>query len=238
MTDRSDPNVCPSCGKQLAADAVVCIDCGFDKRKGRRLRTSVRRALCLPRVSGVSSFVVLLLCMAVTALVVPMALKLPVWIEAEVVLAAWWAIWCAALSLFLYKGWLVSHDFQKPAFSYPMTSSSRATTRDGYNRGWWDGFYWLSIPDFDGGEGFIAGCLILIVLIIVLPFLLVFLVEAAVTLAFVMYLLIRGMLAQVANSRHGCRAHLGRSFGFGVLWATLYTAPLAGLVWLVHKLHG
>lgn len=30
---------CPGCGAALAAGAVLCIECGFDKRKGRRLDT-------------------------------------------------------------------------------------------------------------------------------------------------------------------------------------------------------
>jgi hypothetical protein len=236
MTEQPVPNACPSCGKWLAANAVVCIHCGFDKRKGRRLQTLVRRSLCLPRVSGVQSFLVLLLCMGLTALLVPMALKLSTWIKAEIVIAVWWAIWGFALTLFLYNGWLVTHDFQQPTFSSP---TSREAAGDSYSRGWWDGFLWGSFPDFSIGDADnpLLGCLALLVLIIVLPFLLVFLVEAAVLLAFVMYLMIRGMLAQVANSRLRCRGRLGRAVAFGVLWATLYTLPLAGLVWLVHRLH-
>ena len=235
MGELATQNVCPSCGKALASNGVVCVQCGFDGRKGQRLRTIVRRALYLPRVSGAQSFLTLLLCMGITALMVPMALRLPVWIEAEIVVAIWWAIWCGALTLFLYNGWLVTHDFKQPTFSTP--APSRDAGKDSYNRGWWDGFFWGSFPDF-GGDDAVVGCLALIVLIILLPFLVVFLVEAALFLAFVMYLLIRGMLAQVANSRLKCRGRLARAFGFGVLWATLHTAPLAGLVWLVHRFHG
>jgi hypothetical protein len=165
--------------------------------------------------------------MGVTVLIVPMALKLPTWIKAEVVLAVWWAIWCIALTLFLYNGWLVTHDFQTPTF--PLT----ALKYDSNARGS-DNFFWSPFADYSA----ILGCLALLGLIVVLPLFLVFLVEAAVFLAFLMYLLIRGMLAQVANSRLRCRGQLGRSFAFGVLWATLYTAPLAGLVWFVHRLHG
>ncbi len=236
MTKPTGETVCPGCGKWLAPAAVVCIQCGFDKRKGRRLQTirSVRRALYLPRVSGVQSFLVLLLCMGVTALIVPMAFKLPAWIKAEIVLAAWWGIWCLALTLFLYNGWLVSHDFETPQFSGGAVRWDR--DRGDYSRGWWDGFFWGLLPmDLEGG---LFGCLALLVLIFVLPFLIVFLVEAAVMVAFVLYLLIRGMLAQVANARLRCRGQLGRSLAFGVLWATLYTLPLAGLVWFVHWLHG
>ena len=141
----------------------------------------------------------------------------------------------------MYNGWLVTHDFQKPAFSSLTPTkegeSSRGSAKDSYNRGWWDGFFWGSFPDFGGNDNAIVGCLALVVLIILLPFILVFLVEAAIFLAFVMYFMIRGMLAQVANSRRGCGGRLGRSLGFGVLWATLYTAPLAGIVWFVHRLH-
>src|SRR5262249_34375544 len=150
-----------------------------------------RRALYLPRVSGVRSFFTLLLCMGITALVVPMALKLPAWIEAEVVIAFWWAIWCVALTLFLYNGWLVTHDFQKPTFSGAAAAKRAESSRQA---AWWDGFFWGSLPDFDGDDNPVVGCLVLLLLIVLLPFILVFLVEAAVSLAFVMYLLIRGML--------------------------------------------
>jgi hypothetical protein len=34
---------CPSCGAALAADAVLCIGCGFDQRLGRRRRTRKKR---------------------------------------------------------------------------------------------------------------------------------------------------------------------------------------------------
>jgi ribosomal protein L40E len=33
------PTPCPGCGAPLAAAAVICIACGFDRRKGRRLET-------------------------------------------------------------------------------------------------------------------------------------------------------------------------------------------------------
>jgi ribosomal protein L32 len=34
--------ICPSCGAPIAAASVICIDCGFDKRKGRRLEMKHR----------------------------------------------------------------------------------------------------------------------------------------------------------------------------------------------------
>src|SRR5262249_53069805 len=139
MGNQTANGVCPSCGHGLGSDVVVCGQCGFDKRKGRKLATikSVRRALWLRRIPGTGSFLVLLLCMAVTALIVPMALKLPMWIEAEIVIALWWGIWCGALTLFLYNGWLVTHDFEQPTFSKPQPAKPTEPpkdTRDNYNR--------------------------------------------------------------------------------------------------------
>jgi hypothetical protein len=52
-----------------------------------------------------------------------------------------------------------------------------------------------------------------------------------------MYSLVRGMLAKVANDEHGCEGNLLKASAWGALWATVYIAPLAGLVWLVHALH-
>ena len=56
-------------------------------------------------------------------------------------------------------------------------------------------------------------------------------------LAFVAYFLIRGMLAHVANDQHRCKDNWSRALAWSVLWATLYTAPLAVVVWLAHVVH-
>jgi hypothetical protein len=95
---------------------------------------------------------------------------------------------------------------------------------------WWA----LLIPD---GEG----CLIALGIIVALVIALVgiwFLIEIVIpALAFVAYLLIRGMLARVANDSHSCEGSLGRATLWGALWATVYTLPFALLVWLVHLVH-
>ena len=64
-----------------------------------------------------------------------------------------------------------------------------------------------------------------------------FLGELAVpAVAVVLYVVIRGMLAHVANDRHGCEGHLSRALGWGGLWAAVYTAPIALLIWILHRL--
>jgi hypothetical protein len=49
------------------------------------------------------------------------------------------------------------------------------------------------------------------------------------------WLLVRG-LTRVGRDRHGCEGHIGKSLGWDVLWASLYTAPLAVIVWLARGL--
>jgi hypothetical protein len=44
------------------------------------------------------------------------------------------------------------------------------------------------------------------------------------------YALLVGALRRVANDAHECEGNLPRSIGWGVLWASLYTLPLAGIV--------
>ena len=64
------------------------------------------------------------------------------------------------------------------------------------------------------------------------------LVEVAIPVVlFLLYFAVRGMLIQVIKDRHDCRGHLARAVTWGALWATVYTAPLAGAVWFVHFVH-
>jgi hypothetical protein len=55
---------------------------------------------------------------------------------------------------------------------------------------------------------------------------------------FLLYFLVRGMLARVVNDYHHCRGHLARAFAWAFVWATSYTVPLAAAVWFVHYVHG
>jgi hypothetical protein len=110
-------------------------------------------------------------------------------------------------------------------------SSGSSSNSGGGGWGWW----------YVSGPVELEGCayvLAAIVLLIVAVILLWFLIEVAIPLlAFLMYWVIRGMLARVANDRHHCHHRPVRSFLWGALWATLYTAPLAGAVWCVHLIN-
>jgi len=54
--------------------------------------------------------------------------------------------------------------------------------------------------------------------------------------AFALYWLTRGMLAQVTNSHRRCEGKFIKSLAWGALWATVYNAPLALAVWGIHGL--
>jgi hypothetical protein len=42
------------------------------------------------------------------------------------------------------------------------------------------------------------------------------------------------MLARVVNDVHHCKDDLAKATSWAAIWATLYMAPLALLVWIVH----
>jgi hypothetical protein len=76
----------------------------------RERRTGLIQSVRLPPLSGKASAACLLACFALTGALVPMAVRLPLWVDFELVLAAWWLIWGTVLSWLLYRGRHVSDD--------------------------------------------------------------------------------------------------------------------------------
>ncbi len=191
------------------------------------------------RLSGKAAAFGLVLAFLLTGILIPTVVKLPIWIDFQIVLVVWWGIWLAVLTVMLHHGMRVADDHQ---LSQPRnwlnwggkqspesTPAKRKTAAGG-----WGGWY----LDFGGGDA--EGCLWVlgaIVVAIALFFALWLLIEVAIPLVlFVLYLVARGMLSHVVNDRHHCKGRLGRSLAWALVWATLYTAPLAGVVWFVHFL--
>lgn len=188
------------------------------------------RQMRRPRLSGTAAAVWLILCLAVTAVLIPMALRLPRWVAFEIVLAAWWAIWLGALAWLLYTGQELTDDHRLGGFRWLGAGEVVTPMADG--------------PGCLGGvfslfEVLFASELILIGFGLFLLFGAIWvLFEVAVPLlVFLLYCVARGMLARVVNDQHGCRGSLGRSLGWGLVWATTYTAPLALAVWFIHFAH-
>lgn len=193
-------------------------------------KPSLAKRIHLPRLSGKTSAAWLVVCFGLTAILIPMALRLPRWIEFEIVLAIWWAIWLAVLTRLLYAGQLVADDHQmREPRSWFSWDRPKQKTDPGSS--WWNGFFWGSF--WLDGEA-----LLIIVGLVLLAGLVWFLIEVGIPLVlFLLYFLTRGMLAQVVNDRHRCLGRLGLALFRSFLWSSVYTAPLAGVVWFVHYVH-
>jgi hypothetical protein len=200
-------------------------------------QTAIRRAIKriqLPLVSGATSAVVLFACLLIAGGIVYLAgagMHLQPWIRFELVMVVWWLIWAAALARVLYQGVRVSDDMVQHRPRSWFGGGQRK--RSGSGR-WYD---WLAIGDL-GPVGEIEGCawaIAIVLAVVVIVLLAWLLVEVIVPLlAFLFYAMIRGMLARVANDDHGCTGRWQRAALWGGLWATVYTAPLALLVWVIH----
>jgi hypothetical protein len=200
---------------------------GDTDRDAKRLerRRRIIQAVKLPRVSGKTMAAALILCFILTGLLIPVILRKEIWIDAEFVVGTWWLIWVVALAAVLYRGHRVSDDHQ-------MGQARNWNLRKIFSD-WSPVGDVFEVPNLDA-EGCAIGCLILaaIPLLILLAW---FFVEIAIpALIFVAYFMVRGQLAHVVNDRHHCAANLLRSVAWGTLWATVYTAPIAGLVWFIH----
>ncbi|HEX3315469.1 MAG TPA: hypothetical protein VHR72_11290, partial [Gemmataceae bacterium] len=77
-------------------------------------------------------------------------LRLPIWIDFEVVLAVWWTIWLGALTSLLYTGNRLSddHRLHEPRnwFALAKTNGNSPKRAGGIGGGWWP---WVVVD----GEG-------------------------------------------------------------------------------------
>ncbi len=197
-------------------------------RSARTLAESAR----LPIVSGKVSAGILVACLVLTAvLIIPLARRFPPWIDFEIVLAGWWLVWVVALAILLYRGSRISDDH---ALRGPRDWLA-PFRKHGPSQDQLTDWSWLLAQA--GPEG----CLIVLGIILSLVIALAgmwFLIELVIpALAFFAYFLVRGMLAQVTNDKHGCQGSLVQATLWGALWATIYTVPFAVVVWLVHFVH-
>jgi hypothetical protein len=202
-----------------------------EARVGHPYRSRLVRAakVLAPPLSGLAATVVVLLCLALPAALLPVSLGLPRWIEAEIVIGCWWLVWATALSVLLYRGFRLSHDYVLRAPSSPIELSSSGAKGSGCR-------------NLDAGAGCDPGCgalgegfaLVLVAAVAAVvalgaAWLLVELLLPAIF--FLAYALVRGALARVANDEHRCEGSPLRAIGWGTLWATVYVAPLALVVW-------
>jgi hypothetical protein len=139
------------------------------------------------RVSGKAVAAWLVFCLLSTAVLIPMTLKRPHWIQFEIVLGVWWVIWFAVLAHFLYHGLRVTddHELHQPRKWFSLGGNS---TSSGSNGCAGDGCFWTIGDEM---ALVIVGAIVLVAGIWVL-------FEIAIpVLLFILYFTVRGMLAKV-----------------------------------------
>lgn len=181
-------------------------------------RPGLSKRLGIPHVSGTWTVILLLFCFVLTTgLVLLVFRKLPEWVEFEIVVGTWWLLWALVLTKLLYMGEQIADDYKH---RQPRS--------------------WFDTKNLDGcssGGSDAEGCVVVLGLIVAL-FLVWILIEFAVPIIFFMlYFLVRGMLVRVVNDKPQCQGNIGLSAFRGIFWATIYTAPLALTIYVVHFLH-
>ena len=158
------------------------------------------------------------ICLVLAAVSIPLALRLPKVIEAEIVMGGWWLVWAITLSVLLYRGRPVADD---------ADWIGKGTHRF---QGWLD---MLGTP-FETGCLFDEGCatlLLAIIAFLLLGLAFILLIEFVVpAIAILLFLSIGGMLARAVNDNHHCQRNLALSVLWGALWATVYVGPVAAIV--------
>jgi hypothetical protein len=203
-------------------------------------RAHARRVLLAasPPLSGTATALVVLASLAASAVLLPASVKLPPWIEAEIVLGLWWLIVAAALGVLLYRGFRVRDDFVYfVPWDRPAASSSRpAKAGSPLGGDWSSGCGGCSDVGVDG-EGCVVALGMAVAFAVALGAAWV-MVELLMPLVFfMMYWLFMRAIARASRDRRGCAGDLAKSVGWGALWATLYVLPIAALTWLFHALH-
>ena len=185
----------------------------------RALRVVLTRPSRLP-ISGKTAALLLTGCLVLSAILIPVAARLPRWIEFELVLAGWWIVWAVAITLILHRGCDVIDDHSAPQL-----------------RGKTEGIDPIGCVEgpFDVLEGGCGAVLAMILAVIGLWLAVELLIPA---IAFAAYVTIRGMLAWAVNDRHECAGSWPRSVLWGALSAALFTTPLALLVWAAQRALG
>jgi hypothetical protein len=184
-----------------------------------RFRARLRVATMRPRVSGTAVVVLVLASLGVCALLFPVSLRLPRWVETEIVLGAWWIVLASALAFLLHRGLRITDDYR---FSLAAPKQSTSPELDARIE---KILTWSCVADP-------VGCGVFAVVAFVAAW---FVAELVLPLVFTLtYLLLYRALASVANDPHACQGNGRRSLAWGTGWATVYVVPLAVIVWWVH----
>jgi hypothetical protein len=212
-------------------------------------RAHARRVLLAvsPRISGKATALVIVVSLIAAAVLVPASVRLPRWIEAEMVLALWWLVLASTLFVLLYRGFRLRDDFvyfapwdrpSKPTMPAPPATPGATDTSKSSGRGDW--FSGCSAGDGCSGvdgEGCVGALAVGAALAVAFGAAWIF-VELALPLAFgLLYAVLMRAIRRAAIDRRGCAGDIAKSLGWAVVWATIYVVPIAGVTWAMHGLH-
>ncbi len=193
-----------------------------------RLSTETRASLerAVPRVSAwaLSGYLVVVLVFA--ALVLPLVLHRAAWVEAEIVVLAWFVIWATLLSWLAYRGAVLDEvDDSRRAWGIRDRLKNVGNAWD-VSAGTWP----------DAGEG-IVGCLAIIVaVIVVLVIAWLFISFVLPVILIALLVLVRSLVGQVTRTADRTRGQLPGSILRGAFWAAVYTVPFAVGIWVLHAI--
>ena len=189
------------------------------------------------RTSTRATVLLVIACLSFTSTVLPFAVHLPRWVEAEVVLAAWWMTWAVVLAVLAYRGRPLDEthrlDIRGPFASFPSsTAPSVEPAVAAPARSRW--FEWLDLGSAADLEGclFVVAAALLVGVALLAAWVVVELAAPAVF--FLAYLGIARALRRALAASH--RGDALRSGLHGAFWATAYVAPLGAVIAIAHAL--
>jgi len=199
-------------------------------REIRQARLRRVAATFVPTLSGRATALAALGAMTLTAGLFPWLFHQARWIEVELVLLAWWTLGGLALTVLLHRGYQLEDDHFFHAPSRVGADAIEGMTTDptcGCDVG------------LDGCDALTAlGAVVLATLFVALTALTVawLVVELIVPVVFIVfYATTLAAIQRAARDRHDCDGNLLRSLRWAFTWATIYIAPIATLVWLLHR---
>jgi hypothetical protein len=173
-----------------------------------------------PSISGKLTALLLVACLAVAAIVLPLAAHMPRWIEFELVLGVWWVVWWIVLGWVLFHRMEVEDDAEMPRGGW-----LRDHIGDSALNGCGD---YGGCSDAEGCGTAIAGLIAIVAVALAVLFVIELLIPA---IAFLLYLTVRAMLRQAARWHERCEGNPGASMFWAAVWSTVYLAPIGLVIW-------
>jgi hypothetical protein len=191
-----------------------------------RIARAARRVVPL---SGRSTALVMAGAFVASGVALPLGLKLPHWVELELVLASWWLGIFVLLAALLYRNLRLAEDHRLKLSGLSSAFEGSGEKKSGWKR--------TDLPTVGSADAGGCGEVLVIggVLVVALSAAWVLVELVLPVLFFLFYYFVVKAIGRVARDHHGCERNLGRSLFWGATWSTLYVAPVALVTWGAHS---